>query len=293
MTPDTPAPPSPQDFRQLHRLDVRWAEVDAQGVVFNAHYLMYFDTALSAYWRAMGVSLADLRRALGGLFYLRRAEVDYRQAARLDDQLAIGLRCSHIGRSSLSLQGAIFRQDTLLAQAALVQVWSGLEFPARAQPVPVLLRELVADFDSGKEVLTLRLGDWDALGAAASFVRQAVFVQEQGIPPELEWDDADVTSLHAVVFNRLGDAVATGRLLPDGHIGRLAVRRESRGSGVGQRLVQTLMQRARQAGHAEALLNAQTRAAGFYRRLGFTERGEGFMDAGIPHIEMRCALTSL
>jgi predicted GNAT family N-acyltransferase len=128
------------------------------------------------------------------------------------------------------------------------------------------------------------------LGADAKRIRTEVFVQEQGIPPEMEWDDADDGCLHAVAYNRVGLPLATGRLLEHvpgvAKIGRMAVSQSMRGSGVGRAVLDALMKAARDRGEREAVLHAQLSAAPFYSRLGFTTRGPTFDDVGIPHVEM-------
>lgn len=130
------------------------------------------------------------------------------------------------------------------------------------------------------------IGSWAQLGPAASVVRHAVFVGEQGVPVELELDDLDPVALHALACD--GDAVlGTGRLLPDGHIGRMAVRRDARGAGVGSALLRALMDQARLRGDPDVVLHAQLGARGFYSRHGYLPEGEVFMDAGIEHIAMR------
>ena len=136
----------------------------------------------------------------------------------------------------------------------------------------------------------LQLGSWDDLKSAAQAVRYEVFVVEQKVPLALEWDEMDALSLHAVVLDDEGAAVATGRLLPDAHIGRMAVRKDGRGQGIGGEVLQALMTAARQRGDREVALNAQTHAASFYRRHGFHQEGDEFMEAGIRHIHMRAAL---
>ena len=133
------------------------------------------------------------------------------------------------------------------------------------------------------EVVT---GSWEQLGAAARVIRHEVFVVEQQVPIELELDDFDALSLHALATD--GDvALGTGRLLPDGHIGRMAVRRQARGAGIGSLLLRALMRQARQRGDPAVVLHAQLSAVGFYRRHGYVAEGEVFMDAGIEHIAMR------
>lgn len=135
--------------------------------------------------------------------------------------------------------------------------------------------------------VTIRLGTWDELREAASRIRFTVFVDEQKVPAEIELDDWDARCLHALAMDAAGNAVGTGRLLPDGHIGRMAVLREARGTGVGMALLQALMQAARERGHTEVVLSAQTHAAPFYRKAGFVEEGAVYEEAGIPHVDMR------
>ncbi len=131
------------------------------------------------------------------------------------------------------------------------------------------------------------LGDWDQQRAAAQAIRLQVFVHEQKVPLEMEWDEMDATCLHAVAYDAVGNAIATGRLLPDGHIGRMAVMQPMRGHGVGGAILQALMDAARKRGDTVVALNAQTHAAAFYRRYGFVREGDEFMEAGIPHVHMR------
>ena len=135
--------------------------------------------------------------------------------------------------------------------------------------------------------MRIEIGDWDLLREDARAIRYAVFVEEQGVPVELEWDEFDVPSVHAVARDAAGAALATGRLLPDGHIGRMAVLARARGQGVGAQVLLALVERAKARGDASVVLNAQTHAAPFYARYGFMPEGEEFMEAGIPHIAMR------
>ncbi|MGE0429760.1 MAG: YbgC/FadM family acyl-CoA thioesterase [Hydrogenophaga sp.] len=277
------------DFRFFHRLRVRWAEVDMQKIVFNAHYLMYFDTAITDYWRALALPYQDTMDQLGGDLYVVKATVEFHASARVDDQLDIAMRCLRIGNSSLTFQGAIFRGEEHLITGEIVYVFAD---PATqtSRPVPPALRETLMGFEAGEAVTTLRVGGWDELGTDASALRTAVFVQEQRIPKELEWDEADAVAVHAVAYNRLGRPVATGRLLPHepgvARIGRMAVDRTLRGSRLGRDVLQVLMQAARARGDAEVMLHAQQSAIGFYRRLGYENRGDPFEEAGISHQEM-------
>ena len=133
---------------------------------------------------------------------------------------------------------------------------------------------------------SIRLCDWAHDAPALRRVRHDVFVIEQKIPESLEWDDADAASLHALAEDDAGGPIGCGRLLADGHVGRLAVVRAWRGRGVGAALLGRLVDEARLRGHARVVLNAQTQAMPFYARYGFEASGSEFDEAGIPHREM-------
>lgn len=124
---------------------------------------------------------------------------------------------------------------------------------------------------------------WNVAAHELTRIRRQVFVVEQKVPQELEIDGLDPDSTHVVIRAPTGFAIGTARLLPDGHIGRVAVRAPWRGQGLGQAMMQTLIDFARDRGDAQVLLNAQASAVGFYRRLGFKPQGDVFMEAGIPH----------
>lgn len=132
--------------------------------------------------------------------------------------------------------------------------------------------------------------DWQAAEALVAPVRTEVFVVEQGVPMEIERDVLDAVCRHAVAREPGGGVIGTGRLLPDGHIGRMAVLRSARGAGAGAAVLQALIAEAVRLGMAEVALNAQTHALGFYLRHGFEPHGELFMEAGIAHRAMRRAL---
>ena len=134
------------------------------------------------------------------------------------------------------------------------------------------------------------MGSWDELGAQARRIRFEVFVVEQGVPPELEIDSMDPLCVHAIASLPAGPALGTGRLLPDGHIGRMAVAREARGQGIGNALLLSLMDEARRRGHQEVELFSQVHAQAFYQRHGFVVSGPRFDDAGIDHVPMRARL---
>ena len=136
----------------------------------------------------------------------------------------------------------------------------------------------------------VEITDWARAEAQVMPVRIAVFVVEQGVPEDIERDAFDAVSRHAIARDESGAAVATGRLLPDGHIGRMAVAAPLRAKGVGGAVLEALVAEAVRAGLAEVALNAQVHALAFYRRHGFVDHGDEFMEAGIPHRVMRRAL---
>lgn len=117
-------------------------------------------------------------------------------------------------------------------------------------------------------------------------IRHAVFVEEQGVPIELEHDAHDADALHLLASDPQGTAVATARMLNDGHIGRMAVLSSWRGQGIGSELLRKLFGIAATRGHRDLFLNAQCEAESFYRRFGFQPQGEIFEDAGIGHRRM-------
>ena len=133
----------------------------------------------------------------------------------------------------------------------------------------------------------IELMSWGEAREQASRIRFRVFVQEQGVPREIELDDQDAQCVHALAFDEKGLAIGTGRLLPDAHIGRMAVLEEHRRHGVGTLLLNRLIEAARQRGERQVLLSAQVHAAAFYRRHGFEPMGEIYEEAGIPHRAMR------
>ena len=138
--------------------------------------------------------------------------------------------------------------------------------------------------------LTIVTGDWDSLRDHAQTLRVEVFVVEQGVPIELEWDEADEVSTHAVAYDEAGQVIATGRLLPDGHIGRMAVRKSARGRGIGGQVLRALLDEAKRLGYSELVLHAQTHAIDFYFKHEFQIEGDEFLEAGIPHRRMTLTL---
>lgn len=138
-------------------------------------------------------------------------------------------------------------------------------------------------------ILKIVSGTWDDLAAHAQEIREAVFIQEQNIAAEDEWDDLDTVSIHFVVYEQ-DHAIATARLLANNSVGRVAVLKSHRGLKIGQQLMQAIVDYAK-ADHREALkLSSQVHAIGFYQALGFSVQGDEYLDCGIPHIDMYLTL---
>ncbi len=140
----------------------------------------------------------------------------------------------------------------------------------------------------------IEIGDWPLMQPAAQAVRTEVFVKEQGIAPEDEWDADDATALHAVLFDVNGQPLGNARLLQPSaslaKVGRMAVLKEARGRGYGARLLQALLREARRRSNKEVRLSAQRTAEKFYAAHGFVAVGEPFDEVGIAHVEMRLSL---
>ncbi len=134
--------------------------------------------------------------------------------------------------------------------------------------------------------VTVKIADWVRDQALLRSIREVVFVAEQNVPVDLEWDGLDADCTHVIAYADNGQAVATGRLLPDGHIGRIAVLKPWRHQGIGSRVLESLIAIAQGRGITACALNAQTHAQAFYERHGFVAEGAEFDDAGIPHRHM-------
>jgi predicted GNAT family N-acyltransferase len=133
----------------------------------------------------------------------------------------------------------------------------------------------------------VRRAEWDRDRAALRAIRLAVFVREQGVPEDLEWDDADAQAIHLLALAETdGAPVGTARLLPTGQIGRMAVLPEWRGRGIGTALLRELLAVAGQGNRPPPFLNAQVSALRFYLRAGFSPVGDVFEEAGMPHQRM-------
>jgi predicted GNAT family N-acyltransferase len=136
-------------------------------------------------------------------------------------------------------------------------------------------------------VFTILATDWANEAPRLGAIRRAVFIDEQGVPEDLEWDAADAAAAHFLAVDDMGQAIGCARLLPDGSIGRMAVLRGWRRRGVGRAMLEAALCAARAHGHAHVGLSAQTHASAFYARAGFVTVGEEYQEAGIPHVAMQ------
>jgi predicted GNAT family N-acyltransferase len=158
-------------------------------------------------------------------------------------------------------------------------------------------RDIIELFDLVPPYTSVNLGefrvetrDWEKAKPNAVAIRETVFIREQGVPVEIELDEFDAPSLHALALDASGRAIGTGRLLADGHVGRMAVLPEWRKRGVGTAILRRLIETAASRGVVQLALNAQEHAASFYSRFGFESEGTLFFEAGIPHLHMSLKL---
>ena len=133
---------------------------------------------------------------------------------------------------------------------------------------------------------------WDASKKDLIRIRTEVFINEQLVPPDLEWDGYDKDCWQVIARMNNGECVATARMLYDGHIGRMAVLPAYRYQGIGSALLQALLKIARRQGLQEVFLHAQLKAVDFYKKHGFRVDSGEFMDAGIPHVTMKKQITN-
>lgn len=285
-----------QDFSFKHRIKVRWVEVDPQQVVFNGHYLTYFDTAMSEYWRAVGQPYPEGFNFFGGEVFIRRNMIEYHAPGKLDDWLDIGIRCDRVGNSSITMAWSVWTQGRLLVTGESVYVFTTLN-TAKPVAVPPGLRQQIELQARGQDVFEIIQGDWADLQTDAATVRRTVFVKEQGIDESEEWDDDDARSHHVVLRSKAGLVIGTGRLiLPAGEvapntdqigkIGRMAVIKSCRSTGVGQRLLTALLDEAKHRQMTHIRISAQVAAKALYERAGFVAEGDVYDEVGIPHQAM-------
>ena len=275
--------PRREDFRFINPLRVRWSEVDQQKVVFNAHYLTYFDIGITDYWRAMAIPYEASMPGLGGEPFVRKATVEFHASARLDDQLEVGLKCARIGTSSMGFVGGIFRDEQLLISSELVYVFAD-PIAQVSVPVPLRLREIMLGYEACEPMTQTEIGAWPALAVGVLSLRLEAGLSESE-------DAGDATALHVLLRNRLGLPVACGRLLPavDGiaKIDQLGVRRVLRGSHYGRAVLMALLKAAEDRGDARVQAHTTRSSRGFFERHGFVATGEPFETDGVAYTTLR------
>jgi tRNA(adenine34) deaminase len=148
----------------------------------------------------------------------------------------------------------------------------------------------VVESDAIQQTLHVKTATWQDDYSTLKAIRFEVFVEEQGVPEAEEIDRFDPIAMHAIAWVD-GQAAACGRLLPDGHIGRMAVRKSFRGKNIGGAVLEHLIKRSRQRGDKESILSSQTHATGFYEKYGYAAYGPEYLDCDIAHRDMRKALT--
>ena len=131
-----------------------------------------------------------------------------------------------------------------------------------------------------------KVTNWNEDKSALGSIRKKVFIEEQKVPEELEWDEYDEQCMHVLVTDDQNKPIATGRIKPDGHIGRMAVLKEYRNTGIGSAILKELIKSAQDKHLTKVYLHAQTTAISFYEKQGFKTCSEEFMDANIPHKTM-------
>jgi YbgC/YbaW family acyl-CoA thioester hydrolase len=246
-------------FRFFEPLRVRWAEVDLQKIVFNGHYLMYLDTAVAGYWRALALPYHDTMEALAGDLYVRKATLEYHASARYDERLEVGMRCQRIGNSSLLFAAAVFRGETALVTGELVYVFAD---PATqtSRPVPESLRAVLNGFEAGEEVVRFEAID---MGASAA---------------DPHGPAGKDVRLEVRVHNRFGVCVANGLLRGEGTAGvveAVHVHEGVRGTGLGTRVVHELAQAAQARGLNSLQTEVPSSLVGWGLAAGFVPVGEG------------------
>jgi len=133
--------------------------------------------------------------------------------------------------------------------------------------------------------LSIRIADWREDNAALRRIREQVFIAEQGVTPELEWDGEDANAIHFLALDE-NWPIGTARLSTDGHISRVCVLKDWRGLGVGEKILQAVIVEAERRGLKQQRLSAQVQATDFYQKQGFLIASEEFLDAGIAHVDM-------
>jgi acyl-CoA thioester hydrolase len=141
-----------KDFTFFHPLRVRWAEVDMQSVVFNGHYLTYFDVALTEYWRAVKLPSPLIQAGEGVELFVKKATLEYHAPAKFDDNLQIGVRASRVGKTSLTIILEIYRNETLLVNGEMIYVYVNTS-QGKSTPIPKGWKEMLAQYEPASSLI--------------------------------------------------------------------------------------------------------------------------------------------
>ena len=273
---EPPLSPQRHEFRFLDALRVRWAEVDLQRIVFNGHYLMYFDTAVAGWWRDMALPYHDAMQALQGDLYVRKATLEYEASAQYDDALKIGVKTQRVGNSSLLLRCAVFKGPKALVHGELVYVFADPRTQT-SQPVPQALRDLLQRYEAGDPMTSARIGTWESLSSEIAQLRHALAPADvESLAPSFAACH-DGAATHVVLVNRLAQTIAAvrlwsqqgGRFQLDG----LTVHPALRGSGLVDELLRTARDAARHEGATSLSIDAPAGLAPTLERHGLEPEG--------------------
>lgn len=279
-----------REFRFLDPLRVRWVEVDLQKIVFNGHYLMYFDTAVAGYWRDMALPYHDTMLRLEGDLFVRKATVEYESSARYDESLRVGVRTQRIGNSSLLLRCAVFKAAKVLVHGELVYVFAD-PHTQTSRPVPETLRDALRSYEAGDAMTSARIGAWETMSAEVTLLRRGLAAPEMA---SLSSDLAgchDVAATHVVLVNRLAQTVAAARVWSGEHpdewrLDGLTIHPALRGAGLVADLLRTAKDAARNEGATTIVAQAPAGLAATMQGLGFA--CEATIDATLQRF--RCSV---
>jgi YbgC/YbaW family acyl-CoA thioester hydrolase len=212
--------PERGDFVFFDPMRVRWAEVDMQHIVFNGHYLLYFDTAVAGYWRALALPYHETMQSLQGDLYVRKATLEYEASARYDDALQVGVRTARIGNSSMTFECAVFKRDRRLVHGELVYVFAD---PATqtSRAVPAALREVLQAFEARQPMVSASVADWSTQGPRVQALRSTLDLTDAAALSDSMAHHDDATTTHVMLRNRLDVAVAAARLHVSGSNARI------------------------------------------------------------------------
>lgn len=247
-----------QRFRFFERLRVRWAEVDLQNIVFNGHYLTYWDTAISGYWRALGLPYAQAMTHLGGELLVRKATLEYLASAGYEDSLDVGMRCSSLGNSSITFECCVFRDAQALVSGDLVYVYVDAQ-GRKSTAVPAALRQLLQDYEAGQDLWSLAWTESAGLPSEAPESAQLIMTNRLGMT---------IGQLHCR-RHRESTLLCAG---PSCELTHLHVEPGARGQGMGAVLLAQAKQYAHTCGASTLWAYVPSYRLSWFTQYGFTPK---------------------